>query len=624
MAYTPPSLSGFNANAPPDDGSAVESNSLEWARDIVAKIGTPLKTFAEAINTAVKNRFDVTPDYSITPAEISAGVTPVDFGKFPTPIRDLSRYVSDNTGVSDISAEFQAAVDVNKGEIVIPDGDYLCDSIITFNSGTVITGTGINNVRIIKNSDNSAGQGVFFADSGSSSAFVSEIVIRDLTLDGLVATKSFSEFRHLLSFNGVKDAMIERVKFLGYRGDGCYIGSGLGSVERHNINVTVQNCVFDGVNSDNRNGISVIDCDGVKLLYNIFRNTSKNSMPGPIDVEADSIFNILKNIDIIGNRIYSFSGDNGISVTPAVVLTTKLFGVNIKNNYIAGATKANALAFLLRTAETISGATAPMGIELSGNEVIDSESVLIQPFLIRNIRDIKITNNTFLNGTAAELGNPLVEALSVSDAIIENNLFYRNGNSEGAMVVGSVDNVTINKNTFDSPDKGTSSIGVRFVGSGVTTVSSNIRITNNTFIKGASQTKSIAVFSHTLTPGTNTSYGNQVVGGVLIDEFNTVGTFASGDATPTVAGSDTFFSNATGVTITRFDDGSKGQKIDIISKGATVYDTSTATRLIGSSVDITTADGDITSWVCEVRGTTSSVWRLTGFVDVSADNSAGA
>jgi len=55
-----------------------------------------------------------------------------------------------------------------------------------------------------------------------------------------------------------------------------------------------------------------------------------------------------------------------------------------------------------------------------------------------------------------------------------------------------------------------------------------------------------------------------------------------------------------------------------------VYDTSTATRLIGSTVDITTASGDVTLWACEVGGTTSSVWRLKGFVDVSIDNSAGA
>lgn len=100
-------------------------------------------------------------------------------------------------------------------------------------------------------------------------------------------------------------------------------------------------------------------------------------------------------------------------------------------------------------------------------------------------------------------------------------------------------------------------------------------------------------------------------------------TFASGDTTPNVGDGqgNTFLSNATGVTITRFDDGDIGQLIYIISKGVTVYDTSTATRLIGSSVDITTADGDTSMWICEVAGTTSSVWRLLSWIDVSIDNS---
>ena len=96
-------------------------------------------------------------------------------------------------------------------------------------------------------------------------------------------------------------------------------------------------------------------------------------------------------------------------------------------------------------------------------------------------------------------------------------------------------------------------------------------------------------------------------------------TFSSGDATPTVAGADKFISNATGVTVTDFDDGITGQEITIISGGATVYDT-TGTNLSGSSADITTAAGDTTRWICQ-NGTT---WRLLGYVDISVDNSAGA
>lgn len=101
-------------------------------------------------------------------------------------------------------------------------------------------------------------------------------------------------------------------------------------------------------------------------------------------------------------------------------------------------------------------------------------------------------------------------------------------------------------------------------------------------------------------------------------------TWTNSDTTPNVAAFDKFFTGTTGVTVTQFDNGYTGQKIEVISKGATVYDTSTASRLIGSSVDITTASGDITMWICETGGTSSSVWRLMGFVDVSVDNSAGA
>lgn len=100
--------------------------------------------------------------------------------------------------------------------------------------------------------------------------------------------------------------------------------------------------------------------------------------------------------------------------------------------------------------------------------------------------------------------------------------------------------------------------------------------------------------------------------------------FTNGDTTPEVRGITFAKTGTTGVTITQFDNGVEGQEMTIISKGATVYDTSTATRLIGSTVDITTASGDVTMWVCEVGGTANSVWRLKGFVDVSVDNSAGA
>lgn len=113
-------------------------------------------------------------------------------------------------------------------------------------------------------------------------------------------------------------------------------------------------------------------------------------------------------------------------------------------------------------------------------------------------------------------------------------------------------------------------------------------------------------------------------GATGISIMNNVSTFTDSDATPSLSEGNIFLTNTTGVTITRFDDVVAGEEYTITSKGAIVFDTSSASRLIGSSVDITTAAGDVTFWICETGGTTTSVCRLKGFVDVSANNSGGA
>lgn len=60
MAYTPPTISGYNASPPPDDGSATSDNEITWAKH-KSKLADPLKTYADAINTAVGDAFDLVP-----------------------------------------------------------------------------------------------------------------------------------------------------------------------------------------------------------------------------------------------------------------------------------------------------------------------------------------------------------------------------------------------------------------------------------------------------------------------------------------------------------------------------------------------------------------------------------
>ena len=57
--YTSQSSSGYNASPPADDGSVVASNQVLWAT-IKTKLADVLKTFAEAINSAVLSAFSHT------------------------------------------------------------------------------------------------------------------------------------------------------------------------------------------------------------------------------------------------------------------------------------------------------------------------------------------------------------------------------------------------------------------------------------------------------------------------------------------------------------------------------------------------------------------------------------
>lgn len=125
----------------------------------------------------------------------------------------------------------------------------------------------------------------------------------------------------------------------------------------------------------------------------------------------------------------------------------------------------------------------------------------------------------------------------------------------------------------------------------------------------------------------------QVFNATLIDDGGTTTvvnlqnqetlTFQTGDATPFVNIGVNFETFAGIQTITAFDGGYKNQIIRVKSKAAITYDTTTANdathNLDGSSVDLITADGDVTIWQFD-----GSSWTLLGFVDISADNSGGA
>jgi hypothetical protein len=429
-------------------------------------------------------------------------------------------------GVTNDSAAFQAAVNAHES-VFIPEGTYLLNSQVVLRANSRVFGAGMQATRILApNVPAVYPQGIFHASSPNLATQLEGIELSDMEIEGFVATLGFSTQRPLVQFAGVKDCIVERVKFSGFRGDGIIVDStNVHLAVRNNTNVTIQDCVFDGVNFDNRNGISIITGDGVNILNNTFRNVSRSDMPGPIDVEPNTVDEVVRNINIIGNRIESYNGTGAIQVVITAISsprTTPVYGINIIGNFITGPQLSNALGIFVRPETSAGGLTAstdPHAVRIVGNTLISDASKQLIPIAVNYTRGFEISSNTVVNGNVVSLGDPTVAATTTFDGIVSDNVLVRTGNASGNLSIASAQNIKVMNNVFDRPGNGTALGAITIEGSGVTTASNNLSIFNNTFIKGASQTKTIRLLSHTLDPATNSAYGNRVIGGSLTSDF---------------------------------------------------------------------------------------------------------
>lgn len=158
----------------------------------------------------------------------------------------------------------------------------------------------------------------------------------------------------------------------------------------------------------------------------------------------------------------------------------------------------------------------------------------------------------------------------------------------------SLSNISISGNTISTDDtNGNLTLDPNGTGSIVLTgnvpVTGNLTVTGKTTVSGA--------FAASGTAGASVA-------------------FAATDTTPSVSAGNLFTTDGTAQTISTFDDGTVGQIINVVSTDATVYDVSGTLK--GGTTNITTASGDVTTWVFD--GTN---WYLINFMDVSANLSTG-
>lgn len=427
-------------------------------------------------------------------------------------VASVTDYGAVGNGVTDDSAAIQLAVNANDA-VYFPAGTYRVNSPITLKSNNMVFGDGASSVIYYTGSATS--QGALYANSGSSSSYVENLVVQNLKVLGDVASAGFSEFVHLISFSGVRNCLIDNCEIVGFRGDGIYIGSGdVGGQERHNIDVTISNCYIDGVNNDNRNGVSVIDGTSVTIENNYFTRCTRSNMPGAIDIEPDdNIYHVIQNISIRNNRIFDCRG--GVAAItiflPIQTWTTPPNGFLVEGNYIdtpnPPGDAANGIFFELGNPfaspaiPPLTEAYPNLGVRILNNYVKLPNTGPGRAFTVWNLNDTIIDGNDFVGGSAALIGFPNT---ALFDLALTNNSFRNvNGTDDYAVSINNGQRITIQGNTFT--DCGAVSGAAR----GAIQFTGNDMLLNNTFSSGANWTTgtgwSIGAGVATKSPGTASS-----------------------------------------------------------------------------------------------------------------------
>lgn len=412
-----------------------------------------------------------------------------------------------------------------------PDGAYLIETAVGTNNlvaGAHLFGDGMDRTKVRR--PHRAGAFIFFVNSGSADPArnLAGIRLADLALEDDVVRRGFEEHAHLAHLNGVTGLVVERVAFRGFRGDGLHLGSGeILGMERHNRDISVLDCLFDGINRNNRNALTIIDGDVVLIRGCRFRNCTRPgrppdtaagsrawnidprdpltgiSMPGAIDCEPNADrFAIIRNVRI---EHCHFSGGGGAAVAlllrPNDQLDTPHEGFTISQCTIEQNRGGFSLfGYVDRSAVTHA---ADYRVLIEGNQLSHCE----KPFIVNGMRGLVMRGNDYSDcGQAAELGYTAWN----HRCVLAGNRFVRLGTAAygglNGMLVRFADDILLEDNAFVDCGLADGSGGraINFIAGRIT----RFRLLNNRFESPTGRTTyAIAVQGAEMDPS-NSASGN--------------------------------------------------------------------------------------------------------------------
>jgi len=345
-------------------------------------------------------------------------------------------------GDRDDTAAFERALATGR-PVHVPAGHYeIADCRL--GNGARLSGEGQASVIRVR-----AGRPGLRAESGATGRFLRGLVLRDLVIEGRSVEAGFAEHAHLLRLDGVEDVQVERVSFRGFQGDGLYLGSGLQpGEERHNRRIVVRGCRFDGINRQNRNAISVIDGDDVRIEGCSFMNCTRPDMPGPIDLEPDAqAFAVIRKIQVIGNQFAGNGGNVGeIALQVPAAVRALPRDIVIRDNRFRDY-RGTGAEVALNVFRATGAADPDMGVAISGNQGQGGHA----PYSFVSAKGVRASGNVWTDyriGTLVGWRDPasLGRDIQIADR------FVRCGAGAGAAIaIVNADGLSLDGSAFIDP-----------------------------------------------------------------------------------------------------------------------------------------------------------------------------
>ncbi|MBU4538423.1 MAG: hypothetical protein KJ689_07570, partial [Bacteroidetes bacterium] len=186
-----------------------------------------------------------------------------------------------------------------------------------------------------------------------------------------------------------------------------------------------RNCRFDGVNKNNRQGISIYYSDGFTIDRCSFRNITRDDMPGAIDIEPDRGMNVVRNGVISNCTFFNIGGMGAIAVVQQPETSGKI--VSISN---CDFQKVNAPLAVIGSQNYLNTSQNVYTVSLMNSTVTDSKEVAD----FRFAKNVYIANTNFTDITTETYNN--VSAVGVNNIRFENCIFNKVYHVDGLTFTG--------------------------------------------------------------------------------------------------------------------------------------------------------------------------------------------